>query len=105
MEILALSLPSVVGVIIIYMGLIMWKKEKIDLMHDYHYKQVAKEDIASYTKAQGINLMTIGIGTLAMGVLIYFDFILIGIVVFFILFINATIIFVKTQKKYNGNIF
>lgn len=38
-----------VGLFCIIIGLMVWKKQKLTLLHDYHYKHVKRADIPAYT--------------------------------------------------------
>lgn len=51
-----------VGLLCIILGLMLWKKQKISLIHSYHYKNVKKEDVPAYTRLMGIGLILIGVG-------------------------------------------
>lgn len=93
-----------VGVLIIILGLLIWKKQKISLLHGYHYKNVKESDVKAYTKENGKALIIIGIGLLLSGVGDLMN-IMIGWIGFGICFIVGMIMFVKAQKKYNGGIF
>ena len=44
---------TLIGAILVIIGLILWKKQKISLIHDYHYTKVKTEDIKPYTEAMG----------------------------------------------------
>ena len=58
-----------VGLLCIILGLMLWKKQKISLIHSYHYKNVKKEDVPAYTRLMGIGLILIGVGICITGVL------------------------------------
>ena len=58
-----------VSLLLIVFGLLIWKKQKISLLHDYHYKNVKQESIPAYSRLIGIGLIIIGIGILITGVL------------------------------------
>ena len=51
-----------VGVIIAILGWLIWKKEMITLMHDYHFDKVSPENRPAFCKLSGIGLVVIGIG-------------------------------------------
>ena len=36
---LGLIIEFLVGILFLYLGFLIWKKEKITLLHDYHYKR------------------------------------------------------------------
>lgn len=93
-----------VGLLCIILGLMLWKKQKISLIHSYHYKNVKKEDVPAYTRLMGIGLILIGVGICVTGVLnllyssLWWIPLLAGVVMGFI-------IMNKAQKKYNGSWF
>lgn len=59
-----------VGVLFLYLGYLIWKKEKITLLHDYHCKYVSEEDKSAFCALSGIGVILIGIGSLISGLLI-----------------------------------
>ena len=93
-----------VGALCIVLGIVLWKKQKVSLVHEYHYKNVKKEDIPAYTRLLGIGLILIGIGICGTGLLNLFESsfwwipMLIG-------FAAGIIVMNKAQKKYNGSWF
>jgi hypothetical protein len=60
---------TLIGTIIVIIGLILWKKQRIGLIHDYHYTKVKTEDIKPYTKAMGKATIATGLSTMLMGIL------------------------------------
>ena len=94
----------VVGLLCIILGLLIWKKQRISILHDYHYKNVKTEDIPAYTRLTGISLLLLGVGICITGLFNLFESslwwvpILIGFVAFFI-------VMNKAQKTYNGGWF
>ena len=50
-----------VGVFITVFGWLIWKKEMISLMHDYHIDKVSAENKTASCKLAGIGLTVIGI--------------------------------------------
>lgn len=58
-----------VGLLCIGLGLLLWIKQKVSILHDYHYRNVKKEDIPAYTRRMGIGLMIIGAGISLTGLL------------------------------------
>ena len=93
-----------VGLLCVIMGLVIWLKQKVSLIHEYHYKNVKQEDIPAYARLIGIGLIVIGVGIGATG---FFNLaenafwwipMTAGIAAGFILMSIA-------QKKYNGSWF
>ena len=93
----------VVGAICIVLGVLLWKEQRISILHDYHYKHVKKDDIPAYTRQIGIGLIIIGAGIIITGVLnlayssLWWIPLLAG-------FIIGLIVIYITQKKYNGSV-
>ena len=96
---------AVVGLLLIALGLLIWKKQIITLLHDYHYRNVKPEDIPEYTRSMGIGLIVMGIGLCLTGILqivpdSIFTWIPLAANILAGLFIMH-----KAQKKYNGSWF
>ncbi len=93
-----------VGLLCIILGLMLWKKQKISLIHSYHYKNVKKEYVPAYTRLMGIGLILIGVGICITGVLnlLYSSLWWVPLLVGFVM---GFIIMNKSQKKYNGSWF
>ncbi len=90
------------GLLCIVMGLLIWKKQKVSLLHDYHYKNVREEDIPAYSRRIGIGIILIGAGICLMGVLniLGSSFWWIPLIAGFI---SGIIVLHTAQKKYNGS--
>lgn len=41
------------GLLFIFLGWRIWKKEQITLIHSYHYTKVAEKDKKAYTEKNG----------------------------------------------------
>lgn len=97
-----------ISVLIIVLGLIIWKKQKVSLIRGYNSnKNIKKEDVRGYTESIGKAYILIGIATLT--TIMHrltdndiYDFII------FIVWIAGTVIsivkIIKTQKKYGTGI-
>lgn len=48
-----------VGALFIWLGILIWKKEKISLIHFYHYTKVKAEDKNAYTALMGKGVFVI----------------------------------------------
>ncbi len=92
-----------VGVVCVIMGLLLWIKQKVSILHDYHYKNVRKEDIPAYTRQMGIGLIIIGSGVSITGMLnlTYSSLWWIPLLAGFVL---GLIVIYIAQKKYNGSV-
>ena len=54
-----------VGAVFVVFGLLIWKREKIDLIHSYHYNKVRGKDKKAYCSLMGQGCTVIGAGLLA----------------------------------------
>ena len=94
-----------VGGVLITLGLLVWKKQMVKVLHDYHYKNVKEEDLPAYTRQMGIGQTIIGIGLCVTGLLRIFtdkavawSGLIAGLVI-------GVAVLHKAQMKYNGGWF
>ncbi len=97
------TLPVGVGSIIF--GLLLWKKQKIQWLHDYHHKHVQPQDIKEYTRLWGVGLIVFGVCISSIGILNYVFDTWTGWLLSFIGLVFIIIIGNKAQKTYNGSWF
>ena len=71
------------------LGFLLWKKEKISILHSYHYANVKDKDKKAYTAIMGKALVLIGL----------------GMSLFFIIFAIGFGLMIYGQIKYNHGIF
>ena len=69
-KIIGSSVCGAVGIVLLILGLLVWKKEKIGLLHDYHVDRVAPENKAAFCRLSGIGLVLIGAGLAVTAVLL-----------------------------------
>ena len=93
-----------IGLLCIILGLLIWKKQKVSLLHDDHHKNVKEEDVPAYTRLVGIGLLLIGAGVCVTGLLnliksaLWWVSMAAG-------FVAGLILMSIGQKKYNGSWF
>lgn len=95
----------VCGVLFICVGLRIWKKEQINLIHGYHHKRVKQEDKKLYTEKMGKAIIIMGVGICLNGIINFVTNTSYGWIAFYICFIGGFIIIIKVQKKYNKGMF
>jgi hypothetical protein len=91
-----------VGLLLIVLGLLTWKKQKVTLLHGYHYRNVKQEDIPAYTRSVGIGQMAVGIGFALTGLLRLFTGSKLTWAALIAGLITGLVIMHKAQMKYNG---
>jgi cobalamin synthase len=101
--IIGLIVFEAVGIFLIAAGSVLWKKQKVSLLHDYHYQNVREEDLPEYTRQIGTGLLVMGIGLCLTGILFVF------LVLFWWLpmaagLITGIILLILAQKKFNGSV-
>ncbi len=94
-----------VSLLAFYFGFQIKNKQRITLIHDYHWKNVKEQDIKPYTSLMGMGQYSIGIGCLTSGVLGLFVSSIVTIIPIFLGIIIGFIIMYKAQKKYNSGMF
>ena len=93
-----------VGSACIVLGFLIWKKQKLSLLHDYHYQNVKKEDVYAYTRQIGAGMIVLGAGIAAAGIIelasssFWWIPLAAGIVI-------GLLVMYRAQKKYNGSFF
>ena len=60
-KIIGVSVTGAVGVLLAVFGWLIWKKEKITLLHDYHTDKVAPENRKAFCTLSGIGILVIGL--------------------------------------------
>lgn len=53
-----------VGIVLTYLGFLVWKKQKISLFHSYHYDKVSEKDKPAFCTVSGLGILCIGVGIL-----------------------------------------
>ena len=101
--ILGVIIDLAVGAALVILGILLWKKQMVSILHDYHYKNVKKEDLPAYTRQVGIGLIVIGAGIIITGLLnlAYSSFWWVSLLAGFGL---GIIVIYRAQKKYNGSV-
>ena len=67
---LAGIIVGLIGIVFVMIGYLLWKKERISLLHGYHYDKVSEENKKPFCTISGIGVVIIGIGLLITGIVI-----------------------------------
>lgn len=70
--VIATIIIGFVGIVLIIMGYLIWKQERITLLHDYHYDKVSEKDKKAFCTISGIGVLSIGLGLFLTGIAINF---------------------------------
>lgn len=88
-----------------YLGFLLWKRERIDIIHDYHVKKVKERDKKAYTMIMGKAMTVIAIGLVVSRIIgVMTDSAKSGIP-FGAAFILGLCMMLYAQIKYNHGIF
>ena len=93
---------GVVGLVCVVIGYLIGVKQKITLLHDYHYSKVTEADKKAFCTWMGMGIMLIGIGLLVMAVILAVMKILLSIIAFAVCFAAGAALLIYAGKKYNA---
>ena len=92
---------SLIGIICIILGYLMWKKEKISLLHSYHYDKVSEKDKKAFCTISGIGILFIGIGLLVTGIIIGITDSALSFIAFAVGFVVGLVMLIYAGARYN----
>lgn len=101
--IIAMILMLAVGLLCLEFGFLLWKKQRISLIHDYQTQYVKEEDIPAYTKHMGIALCLMGAGILACGILILVFQSLLGMIPLCIVLPAGIFLLIRAQLRFGSS--
>ncbi|MBQ4252645.1 MAG: hypothetical protein II704_06335 [Erysipelotrichaceae bacterium] len=94
-----------VGAVLCYLGWQIWKRQKISLLHSYHYRRVTAKDIPAYTRQMGLAQIVMGTGLALAALLRIFTEGFLPLAVMIGGFAIGLVMCHKAQMKYNGSWF
>ena len=92
---------GVLALVFIYLGCLMWKKEKITLLHSYHYNKVSQSDKKVFCKISGWGVSFIGIGLLVTAIIIGITDSLLSFIAFAVGFVVGLVMLIYAGVRYN----
>lgn len=92
---------AAVGILCLILGYLLWKKEMISLLHDYHYEKVSAEDKQAFCALSGLGLMIVGGGLVLTAVLLAITESVWSFIPFVIGMVAGIALLVYAGKKYN----
>lgn len=94
-----------VGLVLLGMGYFIGVKQKIGLVHSYHYKNVAEEDKPDFCKKVGLGNVIIGIAVLCVPVLRPQIGESAALAIAGVAAVGAGVLVISTILKYNHSLF
>lgn len=95
---------GVIGVGFVILGVILWKLEKISLLHDYHYLNVSSDDKSAFCRLSGLGIISVGAGILLSGIIIAITDSVLSFIAFILGFSLGVFLLAYAGKKYNTKI-
>ena len=92
---------GVLALIFIYLGWLIWKKEKITLLHSYHYDKVSPSNKKFFCKISGWGVLLIGIGLLVTAIMIGITDSALSFIAFALGFVVGLVLLIYAGVKYN----
>lgn len=92
---------GLIGIMLVVMGYMLWKKQRITLLHEYHYNKVSEKDKKAFCTISGIGVLFIGIGLLITGIVISFTDAAWSFIFFGIGFLVGLAMLIYAGMKYN----
>ena len=89
------------GILFAGIGLTIWKKRKIELLHEYHYDKVSEENKPAYCRLAGIGMLTIGTGLFVSGICTLFTLDLRSLIPMALGIVSGTAILISAAIRYN----
>ena len=97
----ALIIVGLTGIVFCLLGYLIWKKQKITLLHDYHYDKVSEKDKEAFCVQSGKGVLTIGVSLLITAVVIGITDSPWSFVVFAIGFVAGMRMLIMAGNRYN----
>ena len=90
-----------VGVLLVILGFLLWKREMITLLHNYHVSNVSPENRRAFCKLSGIGLIVIGLSLLITAVVLGITDSAYSFICFGVGFVVGLFALVAAGMKYN----
>lgn len=96
-----LILISLIGLAFLVIGWLLWKKQRILLIHSYHYNHVLAADKPAYTTRMGKACLVMGLGCLLCGFINFIFDTGWGWAAFALCFLPGCLMMLAAQRRYN----
>ena len=98
---MATIIIGIVGLTLMVFGYLIWKKEKISLLHDYHYNKVSEEDKKAFCTLSGVGVLVIGGGLTVTAVIIGITDSPMSFIAFVAGFVAGLVLLIYAGMRYN----
>ncbi len=99
--IVGVIVTGAVGIVCAVLGLLLWKKEMINILHDYHVDKVREEDKKAFCTLSGIGLLAVGAGLIVTAVLLWCTEKASSFIVFALCFAAGLALMIAAGVRYN----
>ena len=100
-KIIGVVITGGIGILFTYLGYLLWKKEKITLLHDYHTEKVSPDNREAFCTLSGIGIVTMGIGLLITAVSLAVTDSVYSFIPFAVCFAAGLVMLTAAGIKYN----
>ena len=99
--IVGVIVTGAVGILCSVLGVLLWKKEMINILHDYHRENVREEDKKAFCTLSGIGLITVGVGLIVTAILLWCTEKASSFIVFAVAFAAGLALMITAGVRYN----
>lgn len=89
------------GLVFIWLGLRIWKKQDLKLLHDYHYDKVTEENKKPFAEMSGKGIIAVGGGIVLMGIVGCTPLMEFGWIPFILGLAAGLVLLIRAGHKYN----
>ena len=100
-KIIGILITGGIGGLFIVLGFLLWKKQMINLLHDYHVDKVTPENRKAFCRLTGMGLIVIGVGLVITAVILGITDSAHSFILFAACFVIGLIIMIAAGMKYN----
>lgn len=101
MQIIGILIVGLVSLAFLIFGFLIWTKEKMNLIHEYHCDKVSEKNKKAFCTMFGKGVVLIGIGLTATTVALAITESVLSFIPFAVAFVIGFVVLVKSIKKYN----
>ena len=95
------ALFAILGLVFIWLGLAIWKKQKIELIIRHHMDKVSDEDKQAYCRLCGIGVLIIGFGFVISGIWMTFTIELLSWIPMTVGLVAGLVLLAVSVARYN----